>query len=92
MNIEMSILYTILGAALSYLGYKRLKEKDNKEEGKSEGITALKLDYISKGVDDIRLDLKAADRKIEDVNTRLIKVEESTKSAHHRIDGLEKED
>ncbi|HBJ2602698.1 TPA: hypothetical protein ACXDAM_002221 [Clostridium botulinum] len=92
MNIEMSILYTILGAALSYLGYKRLKEKDNKEEGKNEGITALKLDYISKGVDDIRLDLKAADRKIEDVTTRLIKVEESTKSAHHRIDGLEKED
>ncbi|WP_061293642.1 hypothetical protein [Clostridium botulinum] len=92
MSIEMSILYTILGAALSYLGYKRLKEKDNKEEGKNEGITALKLDYISKGVDDIRLDLKAADRKIEDVNTRLIKVEESTKSAHHRIDGLEKED
>ncbi|MCS4467192.1 hypothetical protein JTS99_15920 [Clostridium botulinum] len=49
MNIEISILYTILGAALSYLGYKRLKEKDNKEEGKNEGITSLKLDYISKG-------------------------------------------
>ena len=72
MNIEISILYTILGATLSYLGYKRLKEKDNKEEGKNEGITALKLDYISKGVDDIRLDLKAADRKIEDVNTCLL--------------------
>jgi phage shock protein A len=92
MNIEIGILCTLLGATLGYLNFKRIKEKDEKEEGKNEGITALKLDYISKGVDDIRLDLKAADRKIEDVNTRLIKVEESAKSAHHRIDGLEKED
>ncbi|GAE00969.1 hypothetical protein CBO05C_0659 [Clostridium botulinum B str. Osaka05] len=92
MNIELGVLCTTLGANITYLNFKRIKDKDSKESGKHQGVTDLKLDYISKGVDDIRLDLKAADRKIEDINTRLIKVEESSKSAHHRIDSLLRED
>ncbi|EPY2307089.1 hypothetical protein ACXATD_002760 [Clostridium sporogenes] len=92
MNIELGVLCTTLGATITYLNFKRIKDKDTKENGKHQGVTDLKLDYISKGVDDIRLDLKAADRKIEDINTRLIKVEESSKSAHHRIDSLLRED
>lgn len=90
-TISIALICTILGAILGYSNFQRNKSKDTKEEGKAQGITALKLDYISKGVDDIRLDIKAQDRKIEDINSRLIKVEESTKSAHHRIDGIEEE-
>ncbi|WP_150112247.1 hypothetical protein [Clostridium hydrogeniformans] len=58
---------------------------------KSNAYLSTRLDYISKGVDDIRLDIKAQDRQIADMNSRLIRVEESSKSAHKRIDTIEKE-
>lgn len=88
-TISIALICTLFGACLGYFNFQRARDKDTKEDGKTQGITTFKLDYISKGIDEIRLDIKAQDRKIEDINTRLVKVEESSKSAHHRIDGLE---
>ncbi|CEJ75424.1 MAG: hypothetical protein ACLUG9_16405 [Paraclostridium sordellii] len=90
MNIEITLLCTIAGAMLGYMSYKKKNEKDIEDDASQKTVVATKLDYISKGVDDIRLDIKAQDTKISNVIERLIKVEESTKSAHHRIDTIEK--
>ncbi|MDU4415217.1 hypothetical protein GKD08_04110 [Paeniclostridium sordellii] len=90
MNIEITLLCTITGAMLGYMSYKKKNEKDIEDDASQKTVVATKLDYISKGVDDIRLDIKAQDTKISNVIERLIKVEESTKSAHHRIDTIEK--
>lgn len=90
MNIEITLLCTIAGAMLGYMSYKKKNEKDIEDDASQKTVVATKLDYISKGVDDIRLDIKAQDTKISNVVERLIKVEESTKSAHHRIDTIEK--
>jgi hypothetical protein len=49
----------------------------------------MQLNYISRGVDDIKLDIKDQNRKISSLVERVAKVEESTKSAHHRIDDIE---
>lgn len=89
MNIKLTVLSTILGAVLGYLGYRRISNNDIKESASKETLLETKLDYISKGVDDIRLDIKSQDKRITDIAERLIKVEESSKSAHHRIDNLE---
>jgi len=55
--------------------------------------TALKsdVDYIKRGVDDIKVDMRVQVAKIEDIDRRVTRVEESAKSAHKRIDTLEKE-
>ena len=50
-----------------------------------------KLDYIATAVDEIRLDNKARDREVTELKERVIRNEESVKSAHKRIDGLEEE-
>lgn len=88
----IGVFCTILGAILGYLGYKRNYDNDLKKDSKKQGTIAIKLDYIQKGVDDIRLDIKATDRKVGELNERVIKVEESTKSAHKRMDTIEKID
>lgn len=88
-TISVALICTVLGVVIGYSNFQRGKKKDTKEEGKTEGATNLKLDYISKGVDDIRLDIKAQDRKIDDINVKLVRVEESTKQAHKRIDRME---
>ena len=93
MNIDITVLVGILsaitGIVLGIWKNKKDGEKSLKEDTVQNTVVATKLDYISKGVDDIRLDIKAQDKRISNVVERLIKVEESTKSAHHRLDGLE---
>lgn len=87
---------TILGAGLGILGYTRTKKRDTREDTREaqnqatkQTLVETKLDYISKGVDDIRLDIKAQARDIQALKERIIKCEESTKSAHKRIDSIE---
>lgn len=90
-EINLGLLCSLLGAVLGFIGFMRYKREDTKEETSSFTKVETKIDYISKGVDDIRLDIKSQDRKIVDIVQRLTRVEESAKSAHHRIDGIEKE-
>lgn len=84
----ISVLCTLLGATLGYLGYKRNYSRDLKDDSMKQSIIATKLDYIGKGVDDIRLDIRAQERKVNELNERVVKVEESTKSAHKRLDEI----
>lgn len=89
--ISVGLLCTALGVSISYFTFRRNSNKDIKEDASKDGEVKTTLAYISKGVDEIRIDIKAQDRKISDISERLIRVEESAKSAHKRLDMLEKE-
>lgn len=91
---------TLLGVLIGYKTYKKASEKDIKDETKkatdevkedTQNGTQVKmqLNYISRGIDDIKIDIKAQDRRISEVVERVAKVEESAKSAHHRLDTIE---
>jgi septal ring factor EnvC (AmiA/AmiB activator) len=86
----IGLICTIIGATTAILKQKRNFKQDVSHEAGNLAKVETKIDYISKGVDDIRIDIKAQDRKIIDISERLIRVEESTKSAHKRLDALEK--
>lgn len=90
-NISIALVCSITGAIIGILTFSRNRDKDLEKDTKEGTIVSTKLDYITKGVDDIRLDMKAQDRKMQDISERLIAVEQSTKSAHHRLDNIEKE-
>ena len=47
-----------------------------------------KLDFISQGVNNIQVKMEAQEGKMELMNEKIIRVEESTKSAHKRINEL----
>ncbi|CEK30250.1 hypothetical protein JGS6364_08961 [[Clostridium] sordellii] len=89
MNIEVTVVCTVVGAIIGYMSYQKKNQKDIKDDASQRTLLSTKLDYISKGVDDIRLDIKSQDVKLNNAIERLIKVEESTKSAHHRIDNIQ---
>ena len=91
MTIEIGLICTILGATIGYLTYKRNSTKDLQEGASRQTAVDTKLDYISKGVDDIRIDIKTQDKRITDLAEKVVRIEESTKSAHHRIDSIVKE-
>lgn len=100
LNAIIAISCSIIGAILGILGFVRICKKDTKEEIKDakqetkEEISnstriETKLDYIGKDISDIKLDFRTHANEISEIKQRVTRVEESAKSAHHRIDGIE---
>ncbi|WP_244833358.1 hypothetical protein [Clostridium sp. BJN0001] len=88
-RISIALICTIGGFVISYVTFIHNKDNAIRAETKEDAETKAKLDYISKGVDDIRLDNKSRDRQIQELAKDLIEVKQSVKSAHHRIDSIE---
>lgn len=88
-NISIQVLCTIGGFVVALITLQRKSNKDIRADTREEAETKAKLDYISKGVDDIRIDIKAQQRDIQELKERVIKNEASLKSAHKRIDNIE---
>lgn len=88
-TISIALICSFIGAFSTLWSINRNKTQDIKLDTKEEAIVATKLDYISRGVDDIKLDNKARDRQMQDLAKDIIEVKQSVKSAHHRIDSIE---
>lgn len=91
MTIEIGVLIAIASVVIGYLTYALNRSKEIKSDGQQGAEMKAKLEYISKGVDDIRIDQKASERQMVSFGERITRVEESTKQAHKRLDNVEKE-
>ena len=95
MAIELStaIIISVLSLGFSvYMGLKNNKRTDTKdveERVKENTRINMKLDAISNNTTDIKNEVSEMRKEINSHDNRIIKVEESVKSAHHRIDGIE---
>lgn len=91
MTIELGVLVAICGLVVSYLAYQFNRTKELKTDSQQDAEVKAALGYISKGVDDIRIDLKANEKQISHLAERVTRVEESSKQAHKRIDQVKGE-
>lgn len=90
-SIGINLLCTILGITFTALAFNRSRDKDLKKDARENAELKAKLDYISKGVDDIRIDMKTQQRDIQELKERVSIAEQSLRSVHKRIDILEGE-
>ena len=88
LTVIVGLACTLIGMLIGVLSFARNRDKDLESESARKAVMETKLDAISSGVDSIRIDLKAQEKKWDDMDTRLVRVEESSKSAHKRIDAL----
>ncbi|SMQ76001.1 hypothetical protein SAMN05444673_2607 [Bacillus sp. OV166] len=89
MDIQWVVVIGALSLIITYQGFQLNKQKETKSESRQDAKIQAQLDYIGKGVDDIRIDLKANERQIGALSERVTRVEESNKSLHKRIDKME---
>ena len=75
--------------AVGVSGIRRNQATDDKKEASEMTTLIVKLENINNGVNEIKSDMRNMRNDIQDLRDRLIIVEQSTKSAHHRLDGLE---
>lgn len=93
MSVEVALIVSIVSVAFSvYFGLKNNKRTDTKdieERVKSDTVINMKLDEIGRNVQTLTKEMTSLREDINSHNERLIKVEESTKSAHHRLNMIE---
>lgn len=94
MSIEIALLISIVSVCFSvFFGLKNNKRSDTKdieERVKDNTRINMKLDNIASNTTEIKNEISEMRKEINLHGDRIIKVEESVKSAHHRLDGLEK--
>lgn len=88
-EIQVGIIGTALGLLVAILTFNRTRDKDVKTDASESAVIKTKLDAISAGVSNIQIDIKANERRTNELSERLIRVEESSKQAHRRIDSIE---
>ena len=95
MTIEVStaIIISVLSLGFSvFIGLKNNKRtdaKDIEERVKENTRINMKLDAISNNTTDIKNEVSEMRKEINSHDSRIIKVEESAKQAHHRLDTIE---
>jgi septal ring factor EnvC (AmiA/AmiB activator) len=94
MSVEVTVLISIVSvAAAIYFGLKSAKRddtKDIKERATADAIVNVKLDNISSAVNDIKYDISDTKKQVAEIDKKLVAVDASVRSAHHRIDNMEK--
>jgi hypothetical protein len=80
---------TICGVVFGYIGYQRGLKKECKEDGQNSGALMSDIGYIKSGIDDLKRKQETSEARHFALVERVTKVEESAKSAHHRIEGIE---
>lgn len=84
-----SILAAVSGVALGWAGRTRSMRQEAEEGAEAEALQRADVEYIKRGVDDMKVEQKLQGQRFEAFSERLTRVEESTKQAHKRIDRLE---
>jgi outer membrane murein-binding lipoprotein Lpp len=87
--METSVLISLLAVILSALGLLLNGRKASREDAAGTARLEAKLDSISSGVEDIRVETRSMRSRMDGLAERVSAVESSVKSAHHRLDQLQ---
>jgi hypothetical protein len=85
----ISVIAALSGIILGWAGHARTARQDVVQRASAEALQRADVEYIKRGVDDIRLEQKAQGKRIDELTERVTRVEESAKQAHHRINRLD---
>lgn len=85
----IAVAATISGIILGWSARSRSIRQDTVSEASKGATLHADVDYIKRGVDDLRFEIRSQDQRIDIVSERVTRVEESAKQAHHRLNRLD---
>ncbi|WP_241254511.1 hypothetical protein [Brevibacillus sp. SYP-B805] len=89
MTAIISVIAALSGIILGWTGRSRTIRQDIAQQASADAIQRVDIDYIKRGIDDIRVEQKNQVKRIDELAERVTRVEESAKQAHKRIDRLD---
>lgn len=88
-SLLLSIVSVVVAVVVAVTNIRRSNQDDTREDAANLTTLIVKLENIGEGVNEIKSDMRNMKSDIQDLRDRLITVEQSDKSAHHRLDTLE---
>lgn len=88
-GLIISIVGVASGVILGWLGKSKSVKDEIKTEASVDATLKTDMDYIKRGVDEVRLEQKDQGRRFDALSERVTRVEENSRSAHKRIDRVE---
>ena len=92
MPVEFKDTITVIALLISAIALWRNLKSDTKNDGAQTSEILVKMEIMQSDIKEIKADFKAEVKglrsEVENLKERIIKVEQSTSSAHKRIDGL----
>lgn len=83
---------SISSIVFAYLSFRRSEKRDQKSDGKTEGVMFSDIGYIKACVDRVEKNLNKMDERYRNIAERLAKVEESVVNVTKRVDEIYKLD
>ena len=74
----------------SALSYRRNTTNDSADIVTQRATITADIRYIRQSIDEIKLENRAIRSDLDELKTKLVEVEASTKSAHRRLDDMQK--
>ena len=88
-TIIISFMSLLVAVAVGITIIRRNNATDDRQEASETTTLIVKLENINDGVNEIKSDMRNLRNDVQDLRDRLIMVEQSTKSAHRRLNTLE---
>jgi len=88
MQVDVSLIISVASIIIVILTFAFNTTKNTRNDAQALGEQKADLKHIKDKVDEVWADFRALGDKVEHIDRRLSTVEESTKSAHKRIDEL----
>ena len=93
MQVEVTVIISFMSLFVAGIvgitNIRRNNATDDRKEASETTTLIVKLENINEGVNEIKSDMRNLRNDVQDLRDRLIMVEQSTKSAHRRLNTLE---
>jgi uncharacterized protein YlxW (UPF0749 family) len=92
MTTETIISLVIAFCALLFtaLSFRRTQTQDTSASATERATMTADVRYIRQSIDEIKLENRAIQKDVTDLKTKVVEVEASVKSAHKRLDDMQK--
>ena len=88
LSVVIGIISALVGILIGLSSMSRNKNNDVRADAEESAMIRSQLSNINNGIESIRIDIKANEKRLMDVSERVVRVEESVSSAHKRLDAM----
>ena len=90
MATETIISLVLAGCALLFtaMSFRRTQNQDTSETATQRATMTADIKYIRSSIDEIKIENKVIQKDVSDLKTKVVEIEQSTKSAHKRLDDM----
>ena len=89
-TVWVPIVLSCVMALIAIITLARNGKKDTAEEAEQRATMTSDIKYIRSSIDDIKVENRVIQKDVGDLKIRVVEIEQGVKSAHKRLDDLQK--